>query len=135
MQAVQILASGNQSIFRAPQPVPEERLPALEVVVAIQEMREPTSFPINPKPHPANHDKPAPHQPTSMTGQLSLSHSVRIKSAEFWLMLGEADEALRELEALFSKSWNHPSAIKVRVAALRELDERTGQIVEWRKRP
>jgi len=100
--------------------MPEERLPALEVVVAIQEMPEPTNIPI----------KPRPHLSTSQTSHLSLSHSIRIKSAEFWLILGEADEAMRELEALPGGAWNHPSAKKVRVAALRVLDERTGVIVE-----
>ncbi len=136
IQAVQIPALGNQFIVQKPQPMSEERLPALEVVVAIQELREPTSvkLPINPKLHHANHDKPALHSSTSIPGQLSLSHSLRIKSAEFWLILGEADEALRELEALPGRAWNHPSAKKVCVAALRVLDERTGQIVEWRKR-
>jgi hypothetical protein len=43
-------------------------------------------------------------------------------------MLGEADEALRELEVLPGHAWNHPWAKTVRVAALRVLDERTGQV-------
>jgi hypothetical protein len=125
MQAVQIPALGDQFMVQAPQPVPEERLPALEVVVTFQELCEPTNVPI----------KPRPHQPTSLNRKLSLCHQIRIKSAEFWLMLGEADEAMRELEPLPGRAWNHPSAKKVRVAALKILGERTGPIVEWRKRP
>ncbi|MGD0904154.1 MAG: hypothetical protein ABR924_14540 [Terracidiphilus sp.] len=62
--------------------------------------------------------------------RLLLPHAVRIKSAELWLMLGEADEALRGLEALPRTAWNHSSARKVRVAALRVLDGRTGAIVQ-----
>jgi hypothetical protein len=38
--------------------------------------------------------KSVPHPPTSLPGHLSLSHSIRIKSAGLWLILGEADEAV-----------------------------------------
>ena len=105
-RAVQLLVPGDQFIYQAAQRIPEEKLPAfpggaaLEFAVACQEPREPTSIPINPKAHHAHHDKPNLRPSPSLTGQLSLSHSIRIKSAEFWLILGEADEALRELEAL-----------------------------------
>jgi hypothetical protein len=34
-----------------------------------------------------------------------LKNSLQIKAAEYWLKLGEADQALRELEALPSRSW------------------------------
>jgi hypothetical protein len=68
------------------------------------------------------------HQPL-VNGRFSLSHAIRVKSAEYWLRLGEADEALRELEALPKHAWNHPAAVKVRVAALEVLGE-TGAIVE-----
>jgi hypothetical protein len=39
------------------------------------------------------------------------------------LKLGEADEALRELEALPKEAWNHPSAVKACVAALAVLPD------------
>jgi hypothetical protein len=84
------------------------------------------SQPPQPSPH---QNKRRPH-PTSINGRLSLSHQVQVKSAEFWLMLGESDEAVRELEALPIRAWNHPSAIKVRVAALEVLRERTGAMVQ-----
>ena len=86
---------------------------------SIKNQRQPINPPIKPVPHP-----------TSLPGHLPLSHSVRIKSAEYWLVLGEADEAVRELEALPSHSWNHPSALKVLVAAVEVLGERTGAIVQ-----
>jgi hypothetical protein len=69
-------------------------------------------------------------QPAAPKGRLSLSHAIRVKSAELWLMLGGADEALRELESLPRHAWDHPSAVEVRVAALLVLDERAGQTVE-----
>ncbi len=126
MQAVQILAPGDQFIYQAAQRISEERLPAfpggaaLEVVVAFQKLRVPISIPI----------KPNPHSSTSFPGRLPLSHALRVKSAEFWLMLGEADQALRELEALPKSAWNQPLAVKARVAALEVLGGRTSVNVQ-----
>ncbi len=56
---------------------------------------------------------------------LLINDAIQIKAAEYWLSLGEADEALRELEKL-PETWNHPAAIKVRVTALDVLGERSG---------
>ena len=123
MQAVQILAPGDQFIYQAAQRIPEEKLSAypggaaLEVVVAFQKLREPINIPIKPNPHS-----------TSVPSHLPLSHSVRIKSAEYWLVLGEADEAVRELEALPSSTWNHPWAVRVRVAAVWGMQYKTRPI-------
>jgi hypothetical protein len=55
-------------------------------------------------------------------GRLSLSDALRIESARYWLELGEADDALRELGALPSGAWGHPLAVSVRVAALRAVE-------------
>ena len=79
------------------------------------------------RPGQEEHD---PGQSTSINPQLSLSHLIRIKSAEFWLILGDPDSALKELEALSSKTWNHPSGVKVRCDALEVMDERTGASVQ-----
>ena len=62
--------------------------------------------------------------------QLSLSDQIRIKSASDWLMLGEADEVERELEALPGRVWDHRLAVEVRVAALETLQERNGAGVQ-----
>jgi len=78
------------------------------------------SLPIKSSPGPLN----------PINDRLPLSHALRVRSAEYWLMLGGPDEALRELEVLPRSAWNHPAAVKVRVAALEVLDERTGAIVE-----
>jgi hypothetical protein len=43
--------------------------------------------------------------------------------------LGEADQALRELESLPQKTWKNRAAIKIRVAAMGMLRER-GQLEE-----
>jgi hypothetical protein len=55
---------------------------------------------------------------------LPITDAIQIKAAEYWLKLGEADEALRELEEL-SVNWNSPAVIKVRVAAMGVLRERS----------
>jgi len=72
-----------------------------------------------------------PHEfPSSIgvgsTHPLSMSHALRIKSVEYWLKLGEADPALKELEALPPKLWNHPSVVISRTAALEALGETGG---------
>ena len=56
---------------------------------------------------------------------LPLKEALQIKAAEFWLKLGEADQALRELENLPHDAWNHPAALRVRVAAIGALRERS----------
>lgn len=58
---------------------------------------------------------------------LPLQDALRVKSAEFWLKLGETDEALRELEQLPSKTWNHPWALRVHLAAVNAARELNGQ--------
>jgi hypothetical protein len=49
---------------------------------------------------------------------LPRNDALQIKAAEYWLKLGEADQALRELEALPSKVWTSGWALKTRIAAL-----------------
>ena len=55
---------------------------------------------------------------------LPINDAIQIKAAEYWLKLGEADEALRELERLPHNTWNHPYAVRVRVAATLILNGR-----------
>jgi hypothetical protein len=76
-----------------------------------------------PQPAPRQ-NKCRPH-PASINGRLSLSHLIQVRSAEFWLRLGEADEAARELENLPRRAWNHPLVVKIRVAALEALEGRS----------
>jgi hypothetical protein len=70
----------------------------------------------------------APQRPPKEV--LPINDAIQIKAAEYWLKLGEANQALRELEALPSRSWTHGWALKTRIAALRVLrgrDEMTTQ--------
>ena len=60
---------------------------------------------------------------------LPINDALQIKAAEYWLKLGEADQALRELEHLPKNTWKNPSAIKIRVAAIGMLRER-GELAE-----
>ncbi len=59
-----------------------------------------------------------------------MKRKLLIKAAEYWLKLGEPDQALKELEALTKSSWNHPSVLKVRVAALGALRQRRQMAVQ-----
>jgi hypothetical protein len=55
---------------------------------------------------------------------LPIQDSFQIKAAEYWLKLGEADQALKELEALPSRSWTSGWALRSRIAAIGALRER-----------
>jgi hypothetical protein len=66
---------------------------------------------------PQVHQVQAPHLP--------INDALPIKSAEYWLKLGEADQALRELEALPSRIWTHRWALKTRIAAMGALRVRS----------
>ena len=50
-------------------------------------------------------------------GALPIEDAIQVRSAEYWLELGEADQALKELEALPATSWNHGWATKIRDVA------------------
>jgi hypothetical protein len=60
----------------------------------------------------------------------TIQDSLQIKAAEYWLKLGEADQALKELEALPSRFWNHGWALKTRIAAMGVLRERAEMTVQ-----
>lgn len=46
---------------------------------------------------------------------LDLNDAIRIRSAEFWLELGEPDRASKELEALSNHASQHPWGFRVRM--------------------
>jgi hypothetical protein len=65
-----------------------------------------------------------------MRNALPINEALQIKAAEYWLKLGVADFALKELEALPSRIWRCGWAVKTRIAvigALRGKDEMTVQ--------
>jgi thioredoxin-like negative regulator of GroEL len=55
---------------------------------------------------------------------LPTNHAIQIKAAEYWLKLGDADQALKELEALPSRIWKCGWALKTRIAAIGVLRQR-----------
>jgi hypothetical protein len=65
-------------------------------------------------------DRFTPQPPHS----LPINDALQIKAAGYWLKLGEADQALRELEKLPGNTWKSTSAIKLRVAAIGMLRNR-----------
>ena len=103
LKTVQILASNDNLILEAAQRVNQEALPsapggALQFVVAMQQMKSPhwsCKFRFKSFCGGFNKSKsPPPHE------EIGLDDGIRIKNVEFWLKLGQPDEALRELKDL-----------------------------------
>jgi hypothetical protein len=65
---------------------------------------------------PPNHHANLPPSP--------VNDALQSKAAEYWLKLGEADQALRELEHLPQNTWRNRAAVKIRIAAIGMLRER-----------
>jgi hypothetical protein len=132
IQAVQILAPGDKSILEAAQRVKEEKLPlfpgsaALEFVAAMEKQK--------PRERPRIIGRQIncrrPEQPESRKSwasrtrtepkpiPLTLDNALLVKSAEYWLKLGQPFRALVELEKLPKAVENHPWALRVLGAAI-----------------
>jgi hypothetical protein len=128
LNAIKILAPGDTFVLKAAERVPEESLPvapggaALQLVVAMQNLRQAEGHDFSPQKPQCDWREGE--------GQLSMSHALHIQSARYWLALGEVDQALLELGALSTDAFNHPSAVKTRLAvvrAARKLNELTVQ--------
>jgi hypothetical protein len=128
LNAIKILAPGDTFVLKAAERVPEESLPvapggaALQLVVAMQNLRPAEGHDFFPQKPECDWREGA--------GQLSMSHALHIQSARYWLALGQVDQALLELGALSTDAFNHPSAVKTRLAvvrAARKLNELTVQ--------
>jgi hypothetical protein len=48
---------------------------------------------------------------------IRFQHALRVKAAQYWLALGEVDEALRELGELLPRHWHRAGALEGRFAA------------------
>lgn len=62
-----------------------------------------------------------PGQNSLMQKVLPLGAALRVKSAEYWLELGEPAQAMKELECLPSATRRHPWVIKTLVNAIGAL--------------
>jgi hypothetical protein len=133
LKAVQILAPGDKFVLEAAQRVPEESLPvasggaALELVVALQKLMtwsSQNSSDPNPKRPDCRWRRSQDHVP------LSMSHALRVQAAHFWLKLGEANLAVRELERLPHHIRSHTAVVKARVAVTGVLRERSEATVK-----
>ena len=63
---------------------------------------------------------------TALKPGLSLGNALRVKSAEYWLKLGQPIQALMELENLPENAKTNPWAVKLMVSAVgavREMQE------------
>jgi hypothetical protein len=131
LRAIRILAPNDSFIRRAAHRVSEETLPllpggaALEFVVALERFRSSIAFAGTalPKPHHSRCRLKSPGQTTAPDAKtfragLRLKDALRVKSAEYWLKLGQPDQALAELAALPKSVQRFPWPLKVHLAAV-----------------
>lgn len=62
--------------------------------------------------------------PKQSRRRLGLRHAVHVQAAEYWLALGEPDEAERELQRIQFSRRRHPEVERVR----REIHERLSSV-------
>jgi hypothetical protein len=121
LRADQILAPDDSFTIKAAQRVPEKSLPvcpggaALELVVTLQKLRPQSSGGFLTEKPDTN---------------LSLDHALQVQSANYWLALGEVEQALLELGALSEGASAHPSAVKTRIAIVRAIRKRNEVTVQ-----
>ena len=152
LTAVQILAPNDSFIIQTAQRVSEASLPAfpggaaLEFVATLETLK-PAALPVNSprpsKPQARDRDDSEPglagsespseavetNAAAAHPGEMVLKDAVRVRSAVFWLRLGEADLALKELEGLSRMAWNHPAAAETRETAVGLLGETSAVLV------
>jgi hypothetical protein len=139
LNAVQTLAPGDKLIFNAAQGVREESLPvapgatALEFVMAMQRLNPfVQEQPSRKRAGRLIQVKPARKccRGNAATDNaergLPLSDAIRVKSAEYWLKLGQPVQAMSELQRVSEISKKHPWVVKAVVSATgvtREMNE------------
>jgi len=123
LTAVRILAPGDETIFQAAQWVTEESLSvapgheALEFVLAMQQRRS-SAWPCRNRFKRTSREIPATRHSPAPDG-LTLEQALRVKSAEFWIKLGQPDQAIREIKSLPESLQEHAAVLKAHLAAVR----------------
>ena len=79
---------------------------------------------------PEDRFQPQVHQAQQRPNLLPINDALQIKAAEYWLKLGEADQALKEVETLPSRIWRCSWALKTRIAAIGALRGRGEMTVQ-----
>ncbi len=130
IRAVQILAPPDQIMQQAARRVSEEGLPAatvgaaLEFVVAMQRMRAP-AWPCKTRFRFFRRGSHKSDNARASQSQIGMEDAIRVKSAEFWLKLGQPDQALLEIKSLPEKPQSHPSVKKAHLAVVRAARKST----------
>lgn len=146
VDAVQGLVPNEPFIQQAAQVVPEEMLPepplnaAREFVGIIRKWRQSHCLATNGPLFGDSRLKTRPDQPLSRpekccqksmnngSSRIRLRYAMRVKSAEFWIRLGEPGQALLELQHLPEEIKQNPWVVKVMVSA-------AGAASRWQQLP
>jgi hypothetical protein len=137
LRAIKILAPNDPFIRRAAHRVSQKTLPllpggaALEFVVALERFRSSIAFAVTaalPKPNHSRCRLKSRGQTTAsdaktLRARLRLKDALRVKSADYWLKLGQPDQALAELAALPKSVQRFPWPLKVHLAAVHAAGE------------
>jgi hypothetical protein len=133
LRAVQILAPNDPFTLGAAQRVSEETLPvapggaALEFVVAMERLKMSIKFNGAFCGNPAASERRAKPEADRLQafddteaseGQLQLKDALCVKSAEYWLKLGQPAQALAVMETLPESVRKNAWVVKVRLAAV-----------------
>ena len=119
-------------------PMPPATIPRMKTKLSVQPVKilPPNDQGVAPQVAPRGIELAAAREVAPSKGglpteeALPVEGSLQIKAAEYWLKLGEADQALKELEALPSGIWNNGWALKTRIPAIGVLRERDQVVVQ-----
>jgi hypothetical protein len=118
LKAVQLLAPGDPFIVKAAAEVPQESLPGLQrQKAAALACRSRFKSPGSGKGPVVRIEIDSSDMP--------LECALRVKSAEFWLKLGNPTQALKEIQNLPERMQKRPWPLKVHLAAIGAIRQST----------
>jgi len=128
IKAVQILAPNEPHIQKAAAGVKQESLPAapggmaLEFVVAQQKVAA-TVFPCSSRFKSTSGRTSGAPRSASQESPMNLEYALKVKSAEYWLKLGQPLEAMIEIQDLPGRVQKDPWLLRIHLAAMAALRE------------
>jgi len=124
LQAVRILAPGDQALYQAAQQINEESLPmapggaALEFIRKVQR-RKIVRWSCRARFKLLGHAAGRSETKFAANKDITFDDAIRIKTAELWIKLGQPEQAILELRSLPEQLQHHSWVLKTHLAAIR----------------